>query len=96
VATWTESRLAPRRRLATALAPLALLAAYGGGGVVAGEPARAGLDVVVLEKGGYAAERDFSHQEGDAYRDLYLYAQTLTSDDLSCRIVAGSTLGGAR
>jgi long-chain-alcohol oxidase len=141
VAAWSESRLAPRRRLATALAPLALLAAYGwpgpardatgypgplgpapdaprrlrplrpdgdeqlacdvvvvgsgaGGGVVAGELARAGLDVVVLEKGGYAAERDFSHQEGDAYRDLYLYAQTLTSDDLSCRIVAGSTLGG--
>src|SRR5215218_8629174 len=141
VAGWADSRLATRRRLATALAPLALLAAYGwpgpardatgypgplgpapdaprrlrplrpdgdeqlacdmvvvgsgaGGGVVAGELARAGLDVVVLEKGGYAAERDFSHQEGDAYRDLYLYAQTLTSDDLSCRIVAGSTLGG--
>jgi choline dehydrogenase-like flavoprotein len=141
VVAWTGSRLAPRRRLATALAPLALLAAYGwpgpardatgypgplgpapdtprrlrplrpdgdeqlacdvvvvgsgaGGGVVAGELARAGLDVVVLEKGGYAAERDFSHEEGDAYRDLYLYAQTLTSDDLSCRIVAGSTLGG--
>src|SRR4029453_16022619 len=65
-----------------------------GGGVVAGELARAGLDVVVLEKGGYAAERDFSHQEGDAYRDLYLYGLTLTTDDLACRIVAGSTLGG--
>jgi long-chain-alcohol oxidase len=65
-----------------------------GGGVVAGELARAGLDVVVLEKGGYAAERDFSHQEGDAYRDLYLYGSTLTTDDLACRILAGSTLGG--
>src|SRR5215211_2831734 len=65
-----------------------------GGGVVAAELARAGLDVVVLEKGGYAAERDFSHEEGAAYRDLYLYGLTLTSDDLSCRIVAGSTLGG--
>ena len=65
-----------------------------GGGVVAAELARAGLDVVVLEKGGYAAERDFTHQEGDAYRDLYLYAQTLTTDDLACRILAGSTLGG--
>ena len=65
-----------------------------GGGVVAAELARAGLDVVVLEKGGYLAERDFPHQEGDAYRDLYLYAMTLTTDDLACRIVAGSTLGG--
>jgi hypothetical protein len=60
----------------------------------AAELARAGLDVVVLEKGGYLAERDFSHQEGDAYRDLYLYAMTLTTDDLACRIVAGSALGG--
>jgi long-chain-alcohol oxidase len=65
-----------------------------GGGVVAAELARAGLDVVVLEKGGYAAERDFHHQEGEAYRDLYLYALTLTTDDLACRILAGSTLGG--
>ena len=65
-----------------------------GGGVVAAELARAGLDVVVLEKGGHAAERDFSHQEGDAYRQLYLYGLTLTTDDLACRIIAGSTLGG--
>jgi long-chain-alcohol oxidase len=65
-----------------------------GGGVAAAELARAGLDVVVLEKGGYAAERDYHHQEGDAYRELYLYAQTLTTDDLACRIIAGSTLGG--
>jgi long-chain-alcohol oxidase len=65
-----------------------------GGGVAAAELARAGLDVVVLEKGGHAAERDFTHQEGDAYRDLYLYGLTLTTDDLACRILAGSTLGG--
>jgi choline dehydrogenase-like flavoprotein len=65
-----------------------------GGGVVAAELARAGLEVVVLEKGGHAAERDFTHQEGDAYRDLYLYGSTLTTDDLACRILAGSTLGG--
>ncbi|HET9290488.1 MAG TPA: GMC family oxidoreductase N-terminal domain-containing protein, partial [Actinomycetes bacterium] len=65
-----------------------------GGGVAAAELAGAGLDVVVLEKGGYAAERDFTHEEGDAYRDLYLYGLTLTTDDLACRILAGSTLGG--
>ena len=50
----------------------------------------------MLEKGGYAAERDFTHQEGDAYRDLYLYGLTLTTDDLACRILAGSTWAGAR
>ncbi len=65
-----------------------------GGGVAAAQLAAAGLDVVVLEKGGYAAERDFHQLEGDAYRDLYLYALTLTTDDLACRILAGSTLGG--
>ncbi len=65
-----------------------------GGGTVAAELARAGLDVVVLEKGGYASESDFHHREGDAYRDLYLYGLTLTTTDLGCRIIAGSTLGG--
>jgi choline dehydrogenase-like flavoprotein len=65
-----------------------------GGGTVAAELARAGLDVVVLEKGGYAAEADFHHREGDAYRDLYLYGMTLATTDLGCRVVAGSTLGG--
>jgi long-chain-alcohol oxidase len=141
VRRWADSRLPLRRRLAAAIGPLALLAAYAwpgpardatgypgplgpapdvprrlsplrpdgdtelacdvvvvgsgaGGGVAAAELARAGLDVVVLEKGGYAAERDFTHQEGDAYRDLYLYGLTLTTDDLGCRILAGSTLGG--
>jgi long-chain-alcohol oxidase len=141
VRRWGSGRLPLQRRLAAAVGPVALLAAYAwpgparaatgypgplgpapdvprrlaplrldgeqelacdvvvvgsgaGGGVVAGELARAGLDVVVLEKGGYAAERDFSHQEGEAYRDLYLYGLTLTTDDLGCRIVAGSTLGG--
>jgi choline dehydrogenase-like flavoprotein len=141
VRRWTGSRLPLQRRLAAALGPVALLAAYAwpgpardatgypgplgpapdlprrlrplplegdeelacdvvvvgsgaGGGVVAAELARAGLDVVVLEKGGHAAERDFSHQEADAYRDLYLYGLTLTTDDLACRIIAGSTLGG--
>ena len=141
VRRWAGGRLPLRRRLAAAVGPVALLAAYAwpgpardatgypgplgpapdvprrleplrpqgeeelacdvvvvgsgaGGGVVAAGLARAGLDVVVLEKGGYAAERDFTHQEGDAYRDLYLYAMTLTTDDLGCRIIAGSTLGG--
>jgi choline dehydrogenase-like flavoprotein len=65
-----------------------------GGGTVAAELTRAGLDVVVLEKGGYSSESDFHHREGDAYRDLYLYGLTLATTDLGCRIIAGSTLGG--
>jgi choline dehydrogenase-like flavoprotein len=73
---------------------VAVVGSGAGGGVVAAELARAGLDVVVLEKGGHAEARDFDHQEGDAFRDLYLYGSTLTTDDLGCRILAGSTLGG--
>jgi choline dehydrogenase-like flavoprotein len=65
-----------------------------GGGVVAGELAARGLDVIVLEKGGYLAERDFTHLEPDALARLYLYGMTLTTEDMGCRIVAGSTLGG--
>lgn len=65
-----------------------------GGGVVAAELARAGADVIVLEKGGYASESDFSHQEAEATRSLYLYGLTIATTDLGVWIVAGSTLGG--
>jgi choline dehydrogenase-like flavoprotein len=65
-----------------------------GGGTVAAGLAAAGLDVVVLEKGGYHAEADFGHVEHQANRDLYLYGLTLATGDLGCRILAGSTLGG--
>src|SRR6266536_937363 len=65
-----------------------------GGGVVAGELARAGADVIVLEKGGYASEADFSHQEAEATVGMYLYWLTMATTDLGVRIVAGSTLGG--
>src|SRR6266540_2220239 len=54
----------------------------------------AGADVIVLEKGGYASESDFSHQEAEATRGIYLYGLTLATTDLGVRIVAGSTLGG--
>ena len=65
-----------------------------GGGCVAAGLAAAGLDVVVVEKGGYRSERDFNHLEPDAARDMYLYSLTLLTSDLGVRIVAGATLGG--
>ncbi|HZD37935.1 MAG TPA: GMC family oxidoreductase [Actinomycetes bacterium] len=65
-----------------------------GGGVVAAELAAKGADVIVLEKGGYAAEADFHHREAESTRDLYLYGLTIATTDLGVRIVAGSTLGG--
>ncbi|MDP9066900.1 MAG: GMC family oxidoreductase [Actinomycetota bacterium] len=65
-----------------------------GGGCAAGVLAEAGLDVVVLEKGDYRNESDFTQIEGEGFRDLYLYGGTLTTADLGIRLFAGSTLGG--
>jgi long-chain-alcohol oxidase len=65
-----------------------------GGGCAAGRLAEAGLDVVVLEKGGYRAESEFDHREPESLSNLYLYGGTLTTTDLSAVIFAGSTLGG--
>lgn len=65
-----------------------------GGGCVAGVLAGQGLDVVVLEKGGYRSESDFSHLEAEASRDMYLYGMTLMNTDGNVRIIAGATLGG--
>ena len=65
-----------------------------GGGCVAAGLAAAGLDVVVLEKGGYYGESDFHHEESLAMREMYLYGSTLATTDLGCRIIAGSAVGG--
>ena len=65
-----------------------------GGGCVASHLAKAGLDVVIVEKGGYYSESDFHHYESESQRDLYLYGATLTSLDGGVRILSGATLGG--
>lgn len=65
-----------------------------GGGVIAGELAAAGKDVLVLEKGPYLAEADFTHLEGDALQRLYDAGGLLATDDLGLIILQGSCLGG--
>ena len=65
-----------------------------GGGLVAGELAKVGKSVVVLEKGGYNNEANFTLQEAQATPELYLKRGTLTTKDLGIIILAGSTLGG--
>jgi choline dehydrogenase-like flavoprotein len=65
-----------------------------GGGLVAGELALAGKSVVVLEKGGYNNEANFTYLEAQATPELYLKRGTLTSKDLGVVVLAGSTLGG--
>src|SRR5215472_2789320 len=65
-----------------------------GGGVVAGELAVAGKNVIVLEKGGYYSEADFTLQEAQAMPELYLKRGLLATQDLGTILLAGSTLGG--
>ena len=65
-----------------------------GGGVVAGELAARGKDVIVLEKGGYRNEADFTHQEGDALETMYDAGGLLASRDLGVVVLQGATLGG--
>lgn len=65
-----------------------------GGGVVAAELAARGKDVIVLEKGGYRNEADFTHQEGAALETMYDAGGLLTSRDLGLLVLQGATLGG--
>jgi len=65
-----------------------------GGGVVAAELAAQGKDVIVLEKGGYHNEADFTQQEGDGLERLYDAGGLLATRDLSLVILQGATLGG--
>src|SRR5260370_856704 len=65
-----------------------------GGGVVAGELTAAGKDVIVLEKGGYRNEADFTHQEGDALATMYDAGGLLATRDLDLVVLQVSTLGG--
>ncbi|MDO7875611.1 FAD-dependent oxidoreductase [Hymenobacter sp. ASUV-10] len=65
-----------------------------GGGVVAGELAQAGHDVLVLEKGPYCHGCDFTQREADMLGKLYDAAGTLSTQDGAIGLLAGSCLGG--
>ena len=65
-----------------------------GGGTAAGVLATAGLDVVVLEAGGYYSEEDFDGAELSGYARLYLNGGGVATDNQSIGLLAGSCLGG--
>jgi len=56
--------------------------------------AAAGLDVVIVEAGGYFAEADFDGAELKGLENLYLGGGGIASDDQSIGLLAGSCLGG--
>ncbi|HEX6798997.1 MAG TPA: GMC family oxidoreductase N-terminal domain-containing protein [Ktedonobacterales bacterium] len=65
-----------------------------GGGMIAAELTAAGKDVVILEKGGYYSESDFTGREADAMPELYLRRGLLSTSDVGIVMLAGSCLGG--
>lgn len=64
-----------------------------GGGVAAGVLAGAGLEVVVVESGGYYDDGDFDGSELGALTRFYMAAPSATHDQ-SVALLAGSCLGG--
>ena len=65
-----------------------------GGGVVAGELAAAGYDVLVLEKGPYLHGTDFTRREADMLARLYDARASLLTQDGGVALLAGACLGG--
>lgn len=65
-----------------------------GGGVVAGELAAAGLDVLVVEKGSGPRDAEFPRDERRGFAELYERRGSLTTVDRGVTVLAGSTLGG--
>ncbi|MEP0547189.1 MAG: GMC family oxidoreductase N-terminal domain-containing protein [Rhodothermales bacterium] len=65
-----------------------------GGGVVAGELAEAGHDVIVIEKGPYVDRDEFTHREAETMGRLYEQQGALATKSGSVSVLAGSCLGG--
>lgn len=65
-----------------------------GGGVVAGELAKAGIDVLVVEKGIYRHHTEYDNREAESVASLYDSKGLLATKDGSVTIFAGSNLGG--
>jgi choline dehydrogenase-like flavoprotein len=78
----------------TLTADVVIVGSGAGGGRMAAELAAAGKDVLVLEKGGYFGEADFSGLEAEMTPELYLRRGTLATVDLGMVVLAGSCLGG--
>ncbi len=84
----------PKGDAETLEADVIIVGSGAGGGVIAGSLAQAGLDVVVLEAGGYFDESDFNMLELWAYQNLYYRAGPVPTIDGNISMQAGSNLGG--
>jgi choline dehydrogenase-like flavoprotein len=75
-------------------ADVCVIGSGAGGGVVAGQLAKQGKKVVVLEAGGYFNESDFAQLELQAYQDMFWRGGPNPSADGNITLQAGTSLGG--
>ncbi len=66
-----------------------------GGAWLAHELCAKGLDVVMLEEGGYHTRREFDLTEASMYPKLYQELGNRTTDDLSITMLQGRSVGGS-
>jgi choline dehydrogenase-like flavoprotein len=92
----TPRRLQPLAidRDTTLEADVVVVGSGAGGGVVAGQLAARGKSVIVLEKGGYWNEADFTQREGEMLERVYDASGLSATADLSLVVLQGSCLGG--
>lgn len=85
--------IAPDRDL-TLTCDTVVVGSGAGGGVVAGELAAAGADVIVVEKGPYLPRQHLGGREVAAMERMYERKGALTTADGAVNVLAGSCLGG--
>ena len=78
----------------TLVCDVVIVGSGAGGGIVTAELAAAGHDVIVVEKGGYFSEADFSQREIEMLGKLYLDGGLSATRDQGIIVLAGSCLGG--
>lgn len=66
-----------------------------GGAVTAARLAEAGLQVVMLESGGWHTRSDFTEEEAELTERLYADGALRTTDDGAVALVQGQTVGGS-
>lgn len=65
-----------------------------GGAVAAAKLAQAGLEVLIVEEGGYHTTQDFTMREKDVVAKLYQEGMTRATADAGITILQGRTVGG--
>jgi choline dehydrogenase-like flavoprotein len=80
---------------ATLQADVVVIGSGAGGAVTAGELARAGFEVLVLEEGGHHTRADFKMREDINYPMLYQESGARATKDLGVTILQGRAVGGS-